>query len=97
MVFDPEYMNLDCPKCHLPKIYFDRDMGYYCMSCGRELSYDEVVLLIEKAAQTTQPTPTSGKSEIKPPVEIKELPPAKARESKRAAKDLTGDDTSKKA
>lgn len=94
MVFDPEYKNLDCPQCHLRRIYFDRDIGYYCMSCGQELSYDEIVLLIEKATQTSQPIPMSGKSEIKPPVEIKELPPTKVRDSKRAGKDLTEHDTS---
>ena len=97
MVFDPEYMNLDCPHCHLRRIYFDRDIGYYCMACGRELSYDELYLLMEKAQEASPPIPTSDMTEIEPPVEIKELPPTKARESKPAAKDLTEDDTSKKA
>ncbi|MFC1635445.1 hypothetical protein ACFL5Z_11435 [Planctomycetota bacterium] len=94
MVFDPEYKNLDCPQCHLRRIYFDRDIGYYCMSCGQEISYDEICLLIEKAQKASPPIPPSGKSEIQPPVEIKELPPTKARESKRAGKNKTEHDTS---
>ncbi len=96
MVLDPEYKNLDCPQCHLRRIYFDRDIGYYCMSCGREISYDEIVMLIAKAHKKTKPIPTSDKSEIPPPVEIKELPSTKARKSKRAGKDLTEHDPSEK-
>lgn len=94
MVFDPEYKNLDCPQCHLRKIYFDRDIGYYCMSCGRKISYDEVVVLIEKAHQAAQPIPTSGKSEIQLPVEIKELPSPKIKEPRRAGQDVTDQDKS---
>lgn len=84
MVFEPEYKNLDCPHCQQRRIYFDRDIGYYCMSCGRELSYDEVVLLIEKTSRTSQPIQMSDKDEKKPPVEIKELPSPKTKEPKRA-------------
>lgn len=93
-MFDPEYKNLDCPQCHLRKIYFDRDIGYYCMSCGQEISYDEIVMLIEKAEKTSQQIQTSGKTEKKPPLEIKELPSPKAKGSKRAGKDLIEHDTS---
>jgi len=89
-VFDPEYKNLECPQCHLRKIYFDREIGYYCMSCGQELSYDEVVMLIEKAEKTSQQIETSDKSEKKPPLEIKELPSPKAKEPKRTGHDATG-------
>jgi hypothetical protein len=96
MVFDPEYQDLDCPQCHLRRIYFDRDIGYYCMSCGQEISYDEIVMLIEKAKKMAQSIPTSGKSEIQPPVDIKELPPTKTKESRRAGKDLTEHDPSEK-
>ena len=88
-MFDPEYKNLECPQCHLRKIYFDRDIGYYCMSCGQELSYDEVVMLIEKAEKTSQQIETSDKSEKKPPLEIKELPSPKAKEPKRTGYDAT--------
>jgi len=97
MVFDPEYKNLDCPHCHLRRIYFDRDIGYYCMSCGWELSYDEICVLIEKAQKTSPPIPPSDKSEIQPPVEIKELPPAKAKEPERVKRDVTEHDASEQA
>jgi DNA-directed RNA polymerase subunit RPC12/RpoP len=91
-VFDPEYKNLDCPQCHLRRIYHDRDIGFYCMSCGREFSYDEIVLLIEKAERTSQPKRKSGKGAKQPPVEIKELPSPKAKKSRRPARDATQPD-----
>jgi tRNA(Ile2) C34 agmatinyltransferase TiaS len=94
-VFDPEYKNLDCPQCHLRRIYFDRDIGFYCMSCGREFSRDEILLLIEKAERTAQPKPKSGKSKKRPPVEIKELPVPKAKKSRRPARDATKRDKPK--
>jgi hypothetical protein len=96
MVLDPEYKNLDCPQCHLRRIYFDRDIGYYCMSCGREIRYDEIVMLIEKAHKKIKAISTSGKSEIPFPVEIKTLPSTKARKSRGAGKDLTEHDPSEK-
>ena len=94
VVLDPEYQNLDCPTCHLRRIYLDKDIGYYCMACGRELSVDEIVLLIEKAQKTSQPIPTSEKSEVTPPMEIKEMPSPKAKEPERAIRDANERDTS---
>ncbi|OHB78967.1 MAG: hypothetical protein A2Z25_12305 [Planctomycetes bacterium RBG_16_55_9] len=92
-VFDPEYKNLDCPQCHLCRIYFDREIGYYCMSCGTQISYDQIVMLIEIASRTSQPRRRSGKSEKQPPVEVKELPPSK-KKSKPARHDATKHDKS---
>jgi DNA-directed RNA polymerase subunit RPC12/RpoP len=88
-VFEPEYKNLDCPQCQLRRIYFDREIGYYCMSCGQEFSTEEIVMLIEKAARTSPPKRKSGKRETRPPMEIKELSPPKAKKPKRARRDVT--------
>ena len=73
------------------------DIGYYCMACGRELSVDEIVLLIDKAQKTSQPIPTSEKSEVTPPMEIKEMPSPKAKEPERAIRDANERDTSEHA
>lgn len=69
-MFDPEHKEIDCPKCLRRKIYFDRKIGYYCMFCGYELSVEEALLLIEKAASTAEPTRDSGKRAPAPIVEI---------------------------
>ena len=77
-MFDPEHKDIDCPKCLRPKVYFDRKIGYYCMSCGYELSTEEALFLIEKMTSTSKPAPDSGKGVRTPIVEIKERrgPPA---------------------
>jgi hypothetical protein len=64
------------------------------MSCGQEFSTEEIVMLIEKAEQTTQPICTPDKIEKKPPVEIKELPATKAKKSKQAHRRRSDVDTS---
>ena len=89
MVFDPEYINLDCPQCHLRRIYFDRDIGYYCMSCGHQVSSENILMLLAKDEQTSQPIPAPDKSVIIPPAEIKELPAVKANKSERVKRDAT--------
>jgi hypothetical protein len=96
MVFDPEYKDLDCPKCHQRRIYFDRDIGYYCMACGHELSHEQIYLLLEKAQRMSPSIPAPDKSEVQPPVEIKELPPTKTKETKRADRELSEHDPSEK-
>lgn len=75
-MFEPECQNIDCPQCFLGKIYFDRDMGYYCMLCGHEFSAVEMKILIENKAMTSSP---AQKSKRKPHLQIKEL---SAREAK---------------
>lgn len=65
-MFEPEYQNMDCPKCLQRKVYFDRAIGFYCMSCGHELTNEEVLMLVEKATFASQLTPTSGKGGEKP-------------------------------
>jgi hypothetical protein len=49
------------------------------MSCGHEFSTKEMFILIEKAALTSQSMFNPDKSRQKPPAEIKELPPRKAK------------------
>ena len=78
-MFEPECQNIDCPQCLLGKIYFDREMGYYCMLCGHEFSAVDMEVLIEKIALTSRSAQKSGSSHKKPVVEIKELPPRKAK------------------
>ena len=95
MVFDPEYINLDCPRCHLRRIYFDRDIGYYCMSCGHQFSSENIVMLIEKAERMSQPIPAPDSNVIRPP-EIKELPAAKAKKTKRAKRNAIERDKSER-
>ena len=70
-MFDPTYKDIDCPKCLRRKVYFDREIGCYCMFCGYELSVDEVLFLIERIASTVKSEPDSGQGLRTPIVEIK--------------------------
>ena len=70
-MFDPERKDIDCPKCLQRRVYFDREMGFYCMSCGYELSDEEALFLIEKVTSTAKPAADSGKAARMPIVEIK--------------------------
>jgi len=78
-MFEPECQNIDCTQCLLGKIYFDREMGYYCMLCGREFSTVDMEVLIEKIALTAHPAQKSERSRKKPAAEIRELPTRKAK------------------
>jgi len=78
-MFDPECQNIDCPQCLLGKIYFDRQMGFYCMLCGHEFSAVDMEVLIEKIALTSSPAQKSERSRKKPAAEIMELPARKAK------------------
>lgn len=78
-MFEPECHNIDCPQCLLGKIYFDREIGYYCMYCGHQFSTVDMEVLIEKIALMSHSVQKSGSSYKKPVVEIKELPPRKAK------------------
>ncbi len=46
-MFEPDCMNVICPKCQNVGIYFDHEMGFYCMLCGRHFSSEEMQLLME--------------------------------------------------
>jgi len=70
-VFDPEHKDIDCPKCLQRRVYFDREIGFYCMSCGYEISDEEALFLIEKVTSTCKPAPDSGKAARLPIVEVK--------------------------
>ena len=76
-MFDPEYQNIECSQCLLGKIYFDREIGYYCMYCGHQFSAVDMEILIEKIALKSRSAQKSGSSHKKPVIEIKELPPRK--------------------
>ena len=63
---------MDCPKCLRQKVYFDREIGYYCMFCGHELSVQEALLLMEKMVPTFEPASFSNYAARTPIVEINE-------------------------
>lgn len=46
-MFDPKNQEVDCPDCGRREVYFDREIGFYCMACGRQLSPEEEALLVE--------------------------------------------------
>jgi hypothetical protein len=78
-MFEPECQNIDCAQCLLGKIYFDRDIGYYCMLCGHEFGAVETEGLIEKKAITSSPPQKSRRARKQPPLEIRETPAGKAK------------------
>jgi hypothetical protein len=78
-MFDPECQNIECPQCFLGKIYLEREIGYYCMYCGHQFSAVEIEILIEKIALKSRLVQKQGGDREKPVVEIKELPPLKAK------------------
>lgn len=55
-MFEPEYQNIACPRCHYREVYFDRETGFYCMFCGREFGIDEMRLLIDTEVLRTPRT-----------------------------------------
>lgn len=78
-MFEPECQNVDCPQCLLGKIYFDRNIGNYCMLCGHEFGAVEMARLIEKKAIASSPAQKSKGARKKPPLEIKEVPAGTAK------------------
>ncbi len=70
-MFDPEHKDIDCPKCLQARVYFDREIGCYCMFCGHVLSVDETLLQMEKRAATAPPSRGSDKNGMTPIIEIK--------------------------
>ena len=76
-MFDPECQNIECPLCFLGKVYFDREIGYYCMYCGNQFDAVDMEALIEKNALTSRSLQKSDDNIKKPALEIKELPPRK--------------------
>jgi len=46
-MFEPKNQDFDCPECGRREIYFDREIGFYCMICGRQLGSEEAELLVE--------------------------------------------------
>ncbi|OHB82067.1 MAG: hypothetical protein A2Z38_01950 [Planctomycetes bacterium RBG_19FT_COMBO_48_8] len=86
-MFEPECQNIECPQCLLGKIYFDREMGYYCMLCGHEFSAIDMEVLIEKIALTSLPGQKTERSRKKPAAEIREMPARKAK-AKHVSRDV---------
>ena len=89
MVFDPDYQEIDCPKCLQKRIYFDREIGFYCMSCGCQFSTQEIAVLIEKAELTSPSVSHSDRGRKKHTVKIDELPARKMKKKKRVSHDVT--------
>jgi hypothetical protein len=88
-MFEPECQNVDCPQCFPGKIYFDRNIGYYCMLCGHEFDAVEMASLIEKKAIASSPAQKSKGARKKPPPAIKEVPAGKAK-AKDTSPELAG-------
>jgi len=88
-MFEPECQNIDCPECLRGKVYFDREIGYYCMLCGHEFSTDDMELLVEKIALTSRSLRRPDQSRKMPVVEIKELPPRKEK-ARHVKRDVIG-------
>ena len=86
-MFEPEYQNIDCPKCLLGRIYFDREIGYYCMLCGHEFKAVEIKMLVEEKTLTAYPSQKSERGRRKPVTEIRELPARKAK-AKHVSRDV---------
>jgi hypothetical protein len=78
-MFDPECQNIECPLCFLGKIYFDREIGYYCMYCGDQFSAVDMEILLEKNALTSHSSQKSSNGHKKPAIKIRELPPRKSK------------------
>jgi len=78
-MFDPECQNIECPQCFLGKIYFDRQIGYYCMYCGQPFRAAEMEILVKKSALMSRSVHKSDDLHKKPALEIHELPPRKTK------------------
>ena len=78
-MFEPECQNIECPQCFFGKIYFDSEIGYYCMYCGDQLSPEDMEILMGKNALSSFSEQKLGGGHKKPFIEIKELPPRRAK------------------
>jgi hypothetical protein len=78
-LFDPEYKDIDCPNCHQQRVYFDREIGYYCMFCGHLLSNQEIHVQMAKRAAGIKQVPRSEQKKEIPILEIKIPDTEKAR------------------
>ena len=76
-MFDPEYQDIDCPSCLRRRVYADREIGFYCMSCGHLLSADEALMLIGQSVLPSRTMPKPGMGPRKLIVEIREMRPAR--------------------
>jgi len=91
MVFDPDYQEIDCPKCLQRRIYFDRGIGFYCMSCGCQYSAQEIAVLIEKADLASPTIHHSDESRKKHVAEISDLPARKSKKTEHVSQDASDD------
>jgi len=81
-MFEPECQNIECPHCFFGKIYFDSEIGYYCMYCGHQFNQFNTVdmeVIIEQIAIMSRSEQKSDSSYKKPVIEIRELPPRKTK------------------
>jgi DNA-directed RNA polymerase subunit RPC12/RpoP len=52
-MLEPEYQDITCPECRQREVYFDQEIGYYCMFCGRQFSTEEMQALVERELSAT--------------------------------------------
>lgn len=78
-MFDPEHKDIDCPKCLRQRVYFDREIGWYCMFCGHVLTTEETLLQLDKRAAASLRKSSSDKKPTLPIVEIKSRRSRKAK------------------
>ena len=86
---------MNCPKCLHQRVYFDREIGYYCMSCGHEFTAKEIASTSGTRSSKQPSTRDPSKSGKKPIVEIKELRPRKAK-AKHISHDITEQEKAEK-
>jgi hypothetical protein len=72
-MFDPEYQDMDCPKCLRRKLYADREIGLYCMSCGHVLAADEAMVLLSRTASPFDAMPEPDISRGQSAIKIREI------------------------
>ena len=67
-MFGPEYQNMDCPKCRHRKVYFDREIGYYCMFCGHGFGAEQTESLIETITSSLRSIPEYEPLKMRPSI-----------------------------
>jgi len=60
-MFEPEYLDITCPGCHQREVYVDREMGFYCIFCGRQFSVGKIQLIMDaEMLRTSEPSVSPG-------------------------------------
>jgi len=64
---------MDCPKCLRRRVYADREIGLYCMSCGHVLVADEALMLLSRTASRFGAMPEAHLGPGESAIEIREI------------------------